>query len=98
MFRSSDLAVMFAAFGVAVQFGGSSAMGIFDQPTTVRLDAHGFGGIETDQPSLKLPANAFNPMPKSQDNLTVDGVEYAVMSRTAADDAAIMVYALKGPI
>jgi hypothetical protein len=98
IFRSNDLAFMFAAFGVQVQFGGYIAQGIFDQPEVIRLADRGFGGVEAANPALKLPFNAFNPMPANKDTLAVGGDTYSVIEHTTDGDGAIVTYALKGPI
>jgi hypothetical protein len=98
IFRSNDLGVMFAGFGVPVQFNGSIAQGIFDQPEVIRLADRGFGGVEAANPAIKLPYNAFNPMPASRDTLVVDGQTYTVIEHTTDGDGAIITYALKGPI
>jgi hypothetical protein len=96
-FRSNDLAFMFAAFGVTVEYGFSSAKGIFDQPEVIRLADHGFGGVEATNPSIKLPFNAFDPMPSNLDSLIVDGRTYTVLDHTADGDGAIITFMLKGP-
>jgi len=98
MFRSSDLAMMFSAFGVDVQYGSATAKGIFDQPEVIRLADHGFGGVEAANPAIKLPFNAFAPMPANTEVLVVDGETYTVIDHTADGDGAIVTYALKGPI
>jgi hypothetical protein len=95
IFRSDDLPIFFDAFGVVVQFNGTSANGILDSGNQIVLADHGFGGIEADKPTIKIPGNAFNPMPTTGDNLTVDGDEYTVASFTNDTDGAIWSYALK---
>lgn len=96
-FRSNDLGIFFAAFGVTVEYGTGTAKGVFDQPEVVRLADHGFGGVEATNPTLKLPFNAFDPMPQTRDALLVDGRGYTVNTRTTDGDGAIVVYTLKGP-
>jgi hypothetical protein len=97
-FRSDDLSIFFGAFGVAVDFNGSTAQGLLDQPEQIRLADHGFGGIEAERPVLKLAFNAFSPMPAVTDAITVDGQVYTIAERTSSGDNAIAAYALKGPI
>jgi hypothetical protein len=97
-FRSNDLAFLFSAFGVTVEYGTGAAQGLFDQPQVIRLADHGFGGVEADNPTVKLPFNAFDPMPSNLDTLIVDGRTYSVIDHTTDGDAAIITYALKGPI
>lgn len=97
IFRSNDLALLFADFGVTVQFGGSTALGIFDQPEAIHLADQGFGGIQMVRPSLKLRYNAFNPMPENRQAIEVDGQSYTIAEHTTESDGAIITYSLKGP-
>jgi hypothetical protein len=98
MFRPNDLTAFFGAFGVTVQVGTATAKGIFDKPSQTRLADHGFGGIDADLPSLRLPSNAFALMPSVMDTLIVDGRTYTVADRHTDGDGAIFTYSLKGPI
>jgi hypothetical protein len=98
MFGDSDLAVFFdpTTFGEAfVQFGGSSANGILDQPMAIRLADRGFGGFNASMPSLQLPYNAFSPMPRERDTLSVNGQNYTVTEQTTEGDGAIIRFSLK---
>lgn len=98
MFGDNDLGVFFGDFGVTVQFGGSSAQGILDQPEMIKLADRGFGGFNTVVPTIRLPYNAFSPMPEETDTLVVNGQNYTVTEQTAESDGGVIVYSLKGPI
>ena len=87
--------------GVPVTFGGVSTypdgvpvLGLFDRPVQMKLLEFGVGGIETALPALTLPFNAFSPMPRRGDAITVDGTSYTVQPATAEDDGALLVYEL----
>jgi hypothetical protein len=94
-FGDSDLAVFTADFGVTVEFGGSSANGIFDQPTDTKLADMGFGGLEVTAPAVRLPYTAFTPMPTEGDTVTVNGTDYVVAEKHADVDGAFIRYCLK---
>lgn len=96
-FRSDDLPIFFRDFGVPVQFAGSGALGILDQPGGIALADSGFGGIQADRLELKLASNAFSPMPQNLDTITVDGDVYSIAQRMSDGDGGIVVYSLKGP-
>lgn len=95
MFGDSDLGVFTADFGVVVQFQGSSANGIFDQPQKTALADEGFGGISTTRPTIRLAHNAFTPMPEPNETIFVDGTEYAIADEEAESDGAFVWYPLK---
>lgn len=97
MFGDADLGVFFADFGkeTAVTFSGVTVPGILDQPESVHLGDRGFGGINATLPVVRLPYNAFSPMPKNTDRLVVAGQAYTVTERTAESDGAILAYSLK---
>jgi hypothetical protein len=87
--------------GVAVSFQGTSSYadgvpvkGLFDRPVQMKFQEGGTGGVETACPELRLPFNAFNPMPQSGDELLVGGTGYKVNQPTAEDDGAFLVYEL----
>lgn len=73
---------------------GSPIRGLFDRAVQMKLEDSGIAGIESATPELRLPFNAFNPMPKSGDTLLVEGVAYTVNQPTAEDDGAFLVYEL----
>jgi hypothetical protein len=88
--------------GVPVVFNGTSTYtdgdrvyGIFDRPVQIKLMGEGIGGGEVAAPELRLPFNAFNPMPTSRDTLTVNGTDYTVYPPTTEDDGAFLCYELK---
>lgn len=98
MFGDSDLGVFFDpnVFGDAVvQFAGSTANGILDQPTALRLANGGVGGFMSQLPRLCLPHNAFNPMPAAKDTIAVNGDSYSVNAPVVSEDGAIFEYQLK---
>lgn len=97
MFGDNDLGVFFGDFGVPVQFGGATVAGILDQPEKITLADRGFGGFDTTVPTLKLPYNAFSPMPTELDSITINGQNYSITEQTAESDGAVIVYSLKGP-
>ncbi len=93
--------------GVPVSFAGVSAYaddgsptaGLFDRPVAFRLADSGVGGIENAAPELRLPRNAFNPMPQSGDTVTVNDPDtgpatYTVSPPQQEEDGAIFVYEL----
>lgn len=73
MLGDSDLAAIFTTneFGVPILFGGSQATGVVDEYTDVFMHGGGPGGFESGLIVLRLPWNAFNPMPKSKDTITI---------------------------
>lgn len=95
-FGDADLGVFFADMGVAVTFGGSTVQGLFDKPTQIKLSDQGFGGVETGFPAVRLPYNAFSPMPINGQSITVDGTVYTVAEVTAESDGKIVCLELKG--
>jgi len=99
IFRSNDLAFMVGgAFGSVVQFNGSTAQGLFDEPEVIRLADQGFGGVQATNPAIKLAYNAFSLMPTNKATLIIDGLAYTVIEHTTSGDAAVISYLLKGPI
>jgi hypothetical protein len=95
-FGDEDLGVFFDEFSVAVAFGGNNAKGNFDRPLEIKLGSHGFGGVETELPAVRLPYNAFSPMPTNDDTITVDGTVYTVAEVTAEGDGSVVCIELKG--
>jgi hypothetical protein len=73
MFGDSDLAAIFNPneLGVPVTFGGSQVTGAVDEYTDVFNHGGGPGGFETGLIILHLAWNAFNPMPKLKDTITL---------------------------
>lgn len=94
-FGDGDLPAFFGDFGVDVTFNGSTALGLMDNPIVIKLADRGFGGFETQMPTVRLPYNAFAPMPVETDQVAVDGVFYTVSEPTAEGDGKIICYALK---
>lgn len=95
MFGDPDLAVFFSDFAVTVQFGGQAAQGIFERIDSNMLADRGFGGFDAPKPTVKLPYNAFSPMPKELDVIVVDDINYTITERPTNRDLAIVIYALK---
>lgn len=94
-FGDSDLPAFFADMGVEVTFNGTTAMGLLDNPTEIKLAAQGFGGFETQMPAIRLPYNAFTPMPVERDEIDIDGLAYIVSEPAAEGDGKIICYSLK---
>jgi hypothetical protein len=102
VFGQRDLRAFFRPMGVPVAFGGvstypddgSPVMGLLDTPLQIKLQDVGIGGAQVELPELRLPFNAFSPMPASRDTVTVDGTDYTVSAPTAEDDGAILCYQL----
>jgi hypothetical protein len=93
---AADLGVFFSGdFTVPVVFAGVTAQGIYDGPIKSGLEVQGFGGMEITQPELRLPFNAFSPMPVQRQAITVNGVAYTVSDPTAESDGLVLCYALK---
>ena len=94
-FGDADLGVFTADFGVTVEFGGSTAQALFDQPTGTKLADQQFGGFEVTVPAIRLPYTAFSPMPTEGNTVTVDGTDYTVSEKEADCDGSFVRYALK---
>jgi len=94
-FGDADLTVFTADFGVPVEFGGGTVSALFDQPTETKLADAGFGGFEVTVPAIRIPYNAFSPMPAEGDTLTVDGTDYTVAEKFADCDGSFVRYTLK---
>jgi hypothetical protein len=102
MFGDADLPAFFADMGVPVAFGGTTTYqdgapikGMLSQYADVFSHAGGPGGFDTEQLILTIPWNAFNPMPKPKDTITVDGVDYIVKAPTKNQDTSLSNYYLK---
>ena len=102
MFGDEDLPTFFGDMGVPVMFKGVSTypngkpiLGNFDRPLATKLADMGFGGITSEAPCVRLPYNAFRPMPRSKDVLFVDGCKYEVSEPSAESDGGVIVYDLK---
>ncbi len=106
-FGAGDLRTLCRAMGVAVSFAGVSSypegepvQGLLDTPQQIKLAEGGIGGVEALVPELRLPFNAFAPMPASGDTVTVTDLQtrvattYTVNEPTAEDDGAFLVYEL----
>lgn len=91
----SDLEVFVQDFGVPVVFGGVTKTGIFNKPTKSALADEGFGGIAMSRPSVRLPFNAFTPMPEPRNAITVNGSNYTIADEEAETDGAFVCYPLK---
>jgi len=92
---AADIAVFFADFAVPVVFGGVTAQGILDAPIQTGLADQTFGGLEIAKPEVRLPFNAFSPMPVQRQAITVNGVSYTVSDPTAESDGLVVCYRLK---
>ena len=91
----NDLAVFFADFGVAVTFGGVTAMGNRDAPLMPLNFGGGPSSIASQRFAVTLPANAFNRLLRNGDALQVDGVAYAVKAPALSEDGRIATYDLE---
>lgn len=102
MFGARHLRALCRDTGVPVEFAGVSTYsdtgeqvkGLLDQPMDIKLQGEGIGGAQIDHPELRLPFNAFQPMPTGGDVLTVDGTSYLVYPPTAEDDGSFLCYQL----
>jgi len=74
---------------------GTPVMGLLDQPMQIKLAGEGGAGVAAELPELRLPYNAFSPMPTAGAAITVGGVGYTVTAPTAEDDGAFLCYCLK---
>lgn len=86
---------MFADFGTSVTFNGAQATGILDTYTDLYMHGGGPGGQESSEIVLRIPYNAFSPMPQPRDVITVAGKNYTVKSLPTNRDAAIVELRLK---
>ncbi len=106
-FGAGDLRALCRAMGVLVSFeavssypDGEPVKGILDTPQQIKLAEGGIGGVEAVVPELRLPFNAFAPMPASGDTVTVTDPQtriataYTVNQPTAEDDGAFLCYEL----
>ena len=94
--------------GVPVSFAGVSRYtddnslicGLLDQAMQIKLGDHGLGGVSASLPELRLPFDAYDPMPASGDVVTITTPEtgattdYQVDAPTAEDDGAFLCYQL----
>lgn len=107
IFGGRDLRALCRQMGTPVSFAGVSTYrdgepvrGLVDSPVQIKLLDQGIGGVETDLPELRLPYNAFSPMPRRGDQVTVTDCEtgtqttYEVNAPTAEDDGAFLAYSL----
>ena len=101
IYGAQDLRAFFRT-GPRVSFTGKSTypdgqpiQGLFDRPMQNKLADQGGGGIDIGLPEIRLPFNAFNPMPRSKETITVDGKSYTIADVGAEDEGAIVVYGLK---
>lgn len=107
VYRLRDLRAICRPMGVPVSFNGLSAYpdgepvkGLLDSPVQLKLADGGIGGVTTQIPELRLPCNAFNPMPDRNDMIQITDPEtgtstaYTVNSPTAEDDGALLCYEL----
>lgn len=95
MLGVSDLPALFADWGDTAAFNGTTVACAFDEPMEIVVADAGFGGIESAQPCIRVPFNAWNPMPEEDDAITVNGTNYTVAKRTALGDGAVMQLSLK---
>ena len=84
--------VVFA--GVSTYPDGDTVCGLFDKPSNIGFGDRGTAGIESQRPELRLPFNAFDPMPRAKDIVTVDGTDYRCNQPTDEDDGGFVVYPL----
>jgi hypothetical protein len=92
--------------GVLVSFAGvskysddgSAIRGLFDRPQSLDLGERGAAGMQAAAPELRLPFDAFSPMPNAGDIVTVTDLgvstDYTVDPPTAEDDGAFQCYRL----
>lgn len=77
---------------------GSAICGLLDRPGKVALRGSGTAGLESAAPELRLPCDAFTPMPTGGDVVTITdrGVttSYELGVPEPEDDGAFLVYAL----
>lgn len=95
--------------GAPVSFGGASAYsddgspvcGLFDRPVGFKLPGEGIGGLETANPTLRLPCNAFDPMPQGGDQVSITdpltgvATTWEVNQPSQEDDGGFWVYDLQ---
>jgi hypothetical protein len=104
VFQPADLRA-FCRQGVPVSFkgvstyadDGSPICGLFDRPVDFKLQTGGVEGVETALPELRLPCNAFSPMPQDGDQISVAGATYVCNQPQQEDDGAFFCYALTLP-
>lgn len=78
--------------GVSTYPDGVPIRGNLDRPMSIGMTDGGIGGAQMSAPELRLPYNAFDPMPDAGDVLEIDGVPYQVTTPTAEDDGAVLIY------
>ena len=100
-FGCQDLRAFFRT-GPCVTFNGvgtyrdaQPVQGLLDRPIGAKLGEQGFGGVDMAMPELRLPFDAFNPMPRVKEVIADGGCEYKVVSITAEDDGAVVCLELK---
>ncbi len=108
MLGGRDLRALFRPPGGSpVTFAGVSAYtddgmpicGLFERPSSFGLEQGGVGGVENIAPQLRLPFDAFSPMPQSGDTVTVADPDlgtftFQVSPPTREEDGLVWMYEL----
>lgn len=99
-FCRPPMGVPVAFAGVSTYPDGQQVCGLFDRPIQIREAYQDGGGIQSAGSELRLPFDAFSPMPQSGDQVLVTDngltTTYEVDAPTAEDDGAFLVYELHG--
>ena len=101
----ADLRVFCRDMGVPVSFMGLSKYpdtgepikALRDQSFETKLGDQGFGAIDVQVIEIRLPFDAFKPMPEPEDTIAVEGRQYVVADIGEEDDGAFTVYKLRKP-
>ena len=81
--------------GVGAYADGTPIRGLFDRTGAFGLMQSGVGGTEVAHPELRVPFNAFDPMPKRGQTITIDGTDFKCEAPLPEDDGAFLCYQLK---
>ena len=95
MFGDADLGIFFADMGETVAFNGAQAKGLLDVETDLYSHGSGPGGVERQTYLLRIPWNAFTPLPIPGDAITVGTSSYVVSALPVQKDAQIYEMNLK---
>lgn len=93
-FCRPPMGVPVAFAGVSTYPDGTPVYGNFDKSSVIGFGDGGTAGIESGRPELRLPFNAFSPMPQSGDTITVEDTDWVCDQPYDEDDGAFQVYAL----
>ncbi len=91
----ADLVFFFRDFGVLVDWGGVSTLGIFDRTLKAEMLGQQESLLLTHDPSVLVQAGKIPSIIRVGSPLTVDGYPYKVRNREAQSDGALELFSLQ---